>query len=184
MSAVFTIGHSNHPPERFLALLAGAGIEMVADVRSAPVSRHVPHFNKGTLAQALQGAGISYMFLGRELGGRPTDPALFTDGSADFERMAAAPAFRTGLKRLETEALWLRIALMCSEKEPLDCHRCLLIGRALDAHGVEVRHILADGGIITQKDIEAELMRGELQLEEDMLASAYRERARKIAFKR
>ena len=186
MSAVFTIGHSNHSLERFLELLAGARVEMIADIRSAPVSRHVAHFNKAALSKALHEAGLSYLFLGRELGGRPADPALFSDGVADFERMAEAPAFRGGLKRVETEALWLRLALMCSEKEPLDCHRCLLVGRALANDGVEVRHILADGGIVTQKEIEAELTgaQGTLALDNDVLAAAYRERANKVAFRR
>jgi len=184
MGAVFTIGHSNHPLERLLGLLAGAGIEMVADVRSVPASRRLPQFNKAALVKALHQAGLGYIFLGRELGGRPADPALFSDGTADFERMAAAPVFRAGIKRVLAESLWLRVALMCAEKEPLDCHRCLLVGRALAAEGAEVRHILADGGIVTQKDIEAELMGGELALEADGLAAAYRERARKIAFRR
>jgi len=186
MSAVFTIGHSNHSLARFLELLAGAGIEMVADVRSAPVSRHAPQFNKAALSKSLHGAAISYAFLGRELGGRPADPALYTDGIADFERMARTTLFREGLKRVTTDALWLRVALMCSEKDPLDCHRCLLAGRALAENGHDVRHILADGGMIAQKDIESELLaaHGGLAFEEDAVAAAYRERARKIAFRR
>jgi len=185
MSAVFTIGHSNHSLERFLALLAGAGVEMVADVRSQPASRHFPHFGKAALTQALHERGLSYVFLGRELGGRPTDASLFTDGVADFERMAETERFREGLKRVMADAIWVRLALMCSEKEPLDCHRCLLVGRVLAASGIEVRHILADGGIVTQKDIEAELVGAQdaLALEGDALVEAYRERARKIAFK-
>jgi len=186
MTAVFTIGHSNHKPERFLGLLEDAGIEMVADVRSTPTSRRMPWFSQAALAKRLHAAGISYAFFGRELGGRPADAALFTDGVADFERMAATSAFRAGLKRVAAEALWLRVALMCSEKEPLDCHRCLLIGRALHAEGIAVRHILADGGMVTQMDIERELLarHGGLGLDEDALATAYRDRARKIAFRR
>jgi uncharacterized protein (DUF488 family) len=186
MSAVFTIGHSNHSLERFLELLARAGVEMVADVRSAPASRHAPHFNKAAIAGALHRAGISYLYLGRELGGRPSDPALFADGIADFERMAETAAFGEGLKRVMSEALWLRLALMCSEKEPLDCHRCLLIGRALAARGVDVRHILADGGTVSQQDIERELAADQdmLPLAEDPLAEAYRNRSRAVAFRR
>ena len=88
MPVVLTIGHSNHSLERFLALLQGAGVEMVADVRTTPASRRFPHFNKEALATALHAAGLSYLWLGRELGGRPADPTLFTDGTADFERMA------------------------------------------------------------------------------------------------
>ncbi len=83
MPVIFTIGHSNHAPERFLGLLAGAGVEMVADVRSTPASRRLPQFNRHTLETSLHAAGLSYLWLGRELGGRPADPALYTDGAAD-----------------------------------------------------------------------------------------------------
>ncbi len=185
MPVVLTIGHSNHSLEHFLALLQGAGVEMVVDVRSTPASRRFPHFNKQALATALHAAGMSYLWLGRELGGRPADPGLFTQGAADFERMAKAPAFRSAIARVLAEAEWLRVVLMCSEKDPLDCHRTLLVARALTAAGAEVRHILADGAVITQASIEEQLL-GSDELfppREERLAEAYRARARKIAFR-
>jgi uncharacterized protein (DUF488 family) len=185
MPAVLTIGHSNHSLEHFLELLQGAGVEMVADVRSTPASRRQPQFNKAPLAQALHAAGLSYLWLGRELGGRPADPALFTDGIADFERMAETKSFREGIARVLGEADWLRLVLMCAEKAPLDCHRCLLVGRVLSAQGADVHHIMADGTTISQTAIEDELLGADelFPPREERLAAAYRARARKIAFR-
>jgi uncharacterized protein (DUF488 family) len=185
MPAILSIGHSNHSPDGFLALLAGAGVEMIADVRSTPYSRRQPQFNKPALAHTLAEAGIAYLFLGRELGGRPTDPDLFSDGIADFERMAQSSAFQSGIVRLKAETEWLRLCLMCAEKDPRDCHRCLLVGRALTAEGVEVRHVLGDGTILLQTAIEDDWA-GEDDLlvpRAERLNTAYRERARKIAYR-
>ncbi|MDE1987417.1 MAG: DUF488 domain-containing protein [Alphaproteobacteria bacterium] len=184
--SLFTIGHSTHSFEWFLALLSGAGIEAVADVRTAPVSRFCPQFNKARLDEALRAAGLSYAFLGKELGGRPDDPALYTNGIADFERMAKSAAFHKGIDRVIVQARERRLALMCSEKHPLDCHRCLLVGRALAARGAAVQHILSDGTQTEQREIEEHLLAGS---EDDLftpraerLAAAYHARTRKVAF--
>ena len=145
---IFTIGHSNHSLEDFLALLTKHHVTAVADVRSAPWSRFNPHFSRNALSAALKARGIRYVYLGRELGGRPDDPALYDeDGQVDYERVAQTDVFRDGIARVAGGAATHRIALMCAEKEPLDCHRTHLVARALDAEGVEVVHILADGEI-------------------------------------
>jgi uncharacterized protein (DUF488 family) len=146
-AVVYTIGHSNHPIERFLELLRGAGITAVADVRSVPYSRRWPQFGRPRLERSLAAAGIAYVYLGAELGGRPADPALLRDGKPDYERMAGTPAFRSGIDRVIDGARRYRIALMCAEREPLDCHRFLLVSRQLCARGVTPRHILTDGSI-------------------------------------
>ena len=145
---IFTIGHSNHSLENFLALLSKNRVTAVADVRSAPWSRFNAHFNRNELAAALKARGIHYVYLGRELGGRPKDPALYgEDGRVRYERVARTSAFRAGVARVVGGAAEHRIALMCAEKEPLDCHRTHLVAQALDADGVEVVHVLADGEI-------------------------------------
>ena len=145
---IFTIGHSNHSLEDFLALLSKHHVTAVADVRSAPWSRFNPHFSRNALSAALKARGIRYVYLGRELGGRPDDPALYDEGGhVRYERVARTSDFRAGIARVGGGATEHRIALMCAEKEPLDCHRTHLVARALDAEGVEVVHILADGGI-------------------------------------
>ena len=145
MTAVFTIGHSNHALADFLALLQRHAVTMVADVRSAPYSRFNPHFNRETLAGDLAEAGIGYTYFGRELGGRSADPSCFEDGRIRYDLVAETPKFREGLGRLTAAMAEERVALMCAEKEPLHCHRTLLVGQALGAEGVCVTHIHADG---------------------------------------
>ena len=142
---IFTIGHSNHSLEGFLALLAKRRIAAVADVRSAPYSRFNSHFDREALAAALEACGIGYRYFGRELGGRPDDPGCYENGRVIYDRVARTARFRDGLARVREAAAEVRLALMCAEKEPLDCHRALLIAHALDGKGVRVAHILADG---------------------------------------
>jgi uncharacterized protein (DUF488 family) len=186
---VLTIGHSTLSYEQFLSLLRKAGVTAVADVRSSPYSRHFPHFNRETLHSELRADGIAYVFLGDELGGRPKDPRFFCDGIADYERMATAPSFKEGLDRVVEGTSRFRIALMCSEHDPLDCHRCLLVGRALTERKIPVGHILSNGKQITHHEIEERLlsMAGRevddlFAPREERLTTAYRDRARKVAF--
>jgi uncharacterized protein (DUF488 family) len=186
---VFTIGHSTHSYERFIALLQHAGITAVADIRTSPHSRHSPQFNRGALAARLRADGIAYSFLGEELGGRPKARAFYRAGIADYERMASAAAFQRGLVRVIEGARKYRIALMCAEQDPLDCHRCLLVARALQERGMAAGHILSDGRTVSQSEIEDRLLsmsgRGQDDLfssRAERLASAYREQARKVAF--
>jgi uncharacterized protein (DUF488 family) len=187
---ILTIGHSRHSLERFTTLLAGAGVETIADIRTAPRSRFSPQFNKDALAAALAARSVEYVFLGKELGGRPQSQALYSDGVADYEKMAASTEFRLGLDRLMETAARSNVAAMCSEADPLECHRCLLVGRTLAAKGVDVRHILASGAIVTHAEIEDRLLSLENLAEADLLArsreerlaEAYRARSRKFAF--
>jgi len=143
--ALYTIGHSNHAIGRFVELLRGAGVAALADVRSTPASRFCPQFNRKPLAAALEAAGIGYVYQGDALGGRPRDPALAPGGTPDYEAMAAAPAFQAALDAVQHEAARRPLALMCAEREPLDCHRVLLVARRLAGRGLAIRHILADG---------------------------------------
>lgn len=131
---VLTIGHSNHPIERFIGLLKQDGVTAVADVRSAPFSRHNPQFNKDSLQQSLSEAGIAYIFLGKELGARSNDRSCYEDGRVQYERLARTDLFLDGIERVRKGAEQYRIALMCAEKEPLECHRTLLVAalRACD----------------------------------------------------
>jgi uncharacterized protein (DUF488 family) len=186
---VLTIGHSTLSTVQFLALLRHASVTAVADVRSTPYSRHFQHFNRERLQSDLRGEGVAYVFLGDELGGRPKNKTFFQGGVADYEQMARSAWFAGGLDRVIEGARKYRIALMCSEQNPLDCHRCLLVGRALHARGVTVRHVLAGGVIVNHNDIEIKLMalcgkdKDDLfEGSESRLAAAYRTRAFKVAF--
>ncbi|MYE11823.1 MAG: DUF488 domain-containing protein, partial [Gammaproteobacteria bacterium] len=144
---VLTIGHSNHTLEVFLALLAQHRVTVLADVRSAPYSRFNPHFNGEPLAAALETAGLGYVYLGRELGGRSDDRSCYENGRIRYDRLARTARFRAGLERVVQGAPGRRLALMCAEREPLHCHRTLLVGRALAHRGVAVGPIQADGGV-------------------------------------
>lgn len=186
---VLTIGHSTLPYERFLALLRQASITAVADVRTAPYSRHFPQFNQDVLRNELREDRIAYVYLGEELGGRPKDSRFFCKGVADYEKMAQTDEFARGIGRVIEGAKKYRIALMCSEHDPLDCHRCLLVGRALHEQEIGVRHILNDGQIVDHLEIEARLMtvtgKSDIDLFEPpakRLAAAYRDQALRVAF--
>lgn len=130
---VFTIGHSSHPAEAFLALLRRHGIGLLADVRSAPASRFAPQFNRAALEQSLLAAGIGYRWLGQALGGKPRAPA---------------PLFAGGIAELLALAHSMPTAIMCAERDPLQCHRTHLVTPALLKNGATVVHILADGALL------------------------------------
>lgn len=186
---VFTIGHSTQPIERFVALLRQHGITALADVRSKPYSRMNPQFNREALKEALRDDGIAYVFLGKELGARSTDRSCYHNGKVQYSLLAQTEPFRHGLGRVQGGARKHRIALMCAEKEPLDCHRTILVSRELDALGVEVRHILGDGRLETHRDAMSRLIRQLHLPEEDMFKSreevleeAYRLQGERIAF--
>jgi len=148
-STLYTIGHSDHTLEAFIEILRSAGIAALADVRSRPYSRWAPQANRETLARALEKAGISYVFLGDALGGRPEDPALYspgdTEGRPDYARVAATSTFQAGLDRLIALARTGVVVVMCSEGDYHHCHRAALITPELLARGVRVIHILPTG---------------------------------------
>jgi uncharacterized protein (DUF488 family) len=186
---VFTIGHSTHSYEHFLSLLRASGITAIADVRTTPFSRHFPHFNEAALRSELKLDGISYVFLGKELGGRPSGRSFYCDGVADYEKMAKTEAFANGIKRVVEGAKKFQVALMCSEHDPLDCHRCLLVGRALCEEGLRLVHILGDNSLVSQEAIEEKLLNlagrssGDLLMTaRERLSAAYHDRSRKVAY--
>ena len=145
---VFTIGHSNHAIELFLALLTQHRIDVVVDVRSAPYSRYVPHFNKPNLEAALAGTPAKYLYLGRELGGRPEGEEFYdAEGHARYGMVAKTPLFLQGIERVERGIERYRVALMCAEEDPATCHRSLLVGRVLRERGVTVLHLRSDGRV-------------------------------------
>ena len=185
---IFTVGHSAHEIADFRDLLAQHDIEAVADVRSAPYSRRHPQFNRDALKEALTANGIAYVFLGKELGARSKDPACYANGRVQFPKLADTALFRSGIKRVLEGSQQMRIALMCAEKEPLACHRTLLVARELVRIGKEVNHILADGTLETHGAAIDRLCR-QLGIAEDLLRppegmehDAYAAQEEKIAY--
>jgi uncharacterized protein (DUF488 family) len=186
---VFTIGHSNLELAKFVTLLKQHGIQAVADVRSSPYSQYNPQFNREPLQRALQEHGISYVFLGDELGARRSERECYVNDRADYTLIARTPAFNTGIDRVIRGAAKMRIALMCSEKEPLDCHRCILVSPHLRKRGLQVFHILADGTVESHEQAENRLLHL-LELPEhelfrspdEIAAEAYKLQGDKIAY--
>ncbi len=188
--SLYTIGHSNHPEERFLTLLSAHGIDAVCDVRSAPYSQFTPQFNRSELKHSLPQNGIRYIFLGAELGARSDDRACYTNGKINYQLLSGTPLFQSGLARIQ-EGLKknFRIALMCAEKEPLECHRFVLVSRGLASLNIEIQHIHADGSLESHADAlvrlaalvhvpEADLFRSAQELEDE----AYYRQERRIAY--
>jgi uncharacterized protein (DUF488 family) len=151
---IFSVGHSNQPVEALLALLQQHEIQVLVDIRSRPYSRYVTHFNSTPLAAAVRKVGIKYMFMGKELGGRP-DGDEFYDGEGHvlYSRVAKAAFFLDGIKRLKKGGRTYRVAMLCSEEDPAICHRHLLIGRVLAEQGVNVAHIRGDGQVQTEEEL-------------------------------
>jgi len=189
---MFTIGHSTYPLKRFLDLLRMQAVTAVADVRSNPYSRFNPQFNRERFADDLQADGIKYAYLGNELGGRSEDRSCYRDGRVCYSRVAETESFRNGLDRIVNGAAKFRIALMCAEKEPLDCHRTLLVAQSLDKRGINVEHIHASGKLEPHKDAMDRLLKfHKLDREnegffpvarKELIAEAIRRQTRRIAY--
>jgi uncharacterized protein (DUF488 family) len=186
---VFTIGHSTYALEDFLALLRKHDVTALADVRSAPASRFNPQFDKDALQRELPAHGIRYVFLGRELGARSEDPACYDKGRVQYARLAGTELFRSGIERVVRGAGDYRVALMCAEKEPLACHRTLLVARVLAERGVEVRHILADGRAEAHESAMERLLdlvglprRDLFRSSEDLIAEALARQEERVAW--
>ena len=169
--SVLTIGHSNHPVNVFVALLQQHGVTALADVRSAPYSRFAPQFNREALERSLKAYSIKYVFLGRELGARPDERSCYENGRVQYARLARTDLFRSGLNRVVRGANDYRVALMCAEKEPLECHRALLVARALDELGVPVEHILPDGRLESHGEAMLRLLKVVRLPSEDLFRS-------------
>jgi uncharacterized protein (DUF488 family) len=195
---LLSVGHSNHELPDFLDLLRAAEVQVIADVRSSPWSRRLPQFNKTYLERVLPGHDIEYVFLGDSLGGRPGSTALYDDeGRVDYERVRETEAFQRGLDRLLLEAERRCVAMLCSEEDPLDCHRGLMIAPALIQRGVSPLHLHKDGWLETSAELEARLLEesGEAHRQDlplfppteeewlEALANAYRWMARRKAFR-
>lgn len=187
MKPLYTIGHSTHDFAKFLGLLKQHDIEVVADVRSRPVSRF-PWFCGPALKKELKANGLGYVFLGDELGARRVEREVYIGARADYELIARTPAFRAGIERVREGIAKFRVALMCAEKDPLDCHRTVLVCRHAKEFA-EIFHIRADGKLESHAAAEARMMTRYVSPEGDLfrsrielLAEAYKRRGEEINY--
>jgi uncharacterized protein (DUF488 family) len=172
---LYSIGHSRHTLEHFLGLLAAHQIAVLVDVRSQPYSWHAPQFNRQRLEPAVAAAGLRYVFLGWELGGRPAERDFYdAAGHVLYERVARAPRFADGLARVAAEAARARVALLCSEEDPAACHRRLLLGPVLARRGLPLDHIRGDGRLETEAALQCAEAGGQLPLLEPAQEAAWR----------
>ena len=190
---VHTIGHSDLDRKKLMDRLEQYGIQLVADVRSAPYSRHAPQFNREELAGALGQRGIGYIHMGDELGGRPTEDRLYDEqGRAQYGLMALASKFQEGVRQLAQTAMERRLALLCTERDPLKCHRTLLVAPALEQAGVPIVHIAGDGKGVSHKELMGRLtaswglpgLEEQGMTERQVVGRAVESQARRVAYRR
>lgn len=158
---IYTVGHSTHQLDYFLSLLNEYNVNCLIDVRSVAASSYNPQYNQEPLKNYLKNHGITYLHFPEEFGARFTDPDLLDDeGRVDFERIRKTFAFKNGMERLwQGVEKGFVIALMCSESEPLDCHRFSMVSVGLIKDGFEVKHILKDKTLKEHKELENVLLK-------------------------
>lgn len=188
-NTLFTIGYSSFSIEEFIGVLHSHNIKAVVDVRSQPYSKFYPDYNKQSLQCVLRENSIQYVFLGKELGARRDEPACYKNGRVIYPLVMEAKGFKDGIKRLLTGIDKMRVTMMCAEKDPITCHRTILICRYLMRHEIDIKHILPKGKVELQADAENRLLKlwnlDELELfssRNEQLQKAYAKQGEKIAF--
>jgi uncharacterized protein (DUF488 family) len=188
--SIFTVGHSTHAIKAFIDLLKKHGITAICDVRSKPYSRVNPQFNREDLKRSLRESGIAYVFLGNELGARSDDPSCYEDGKVQYDRLARTDLFSQGIERVQEGMKKYRVALMCAEKDPVECHRTILVARYLETLGLSVQHINGNSRLESQAEAMNRLIyrlglhEGDMfQPCDDLLAAAYKLQEDRIAYK-
>jgi len=163
--SVLTIGHSNHPIEKFLGLLREHGVEVLVDARSQPFSRFSPQFSRKALERTVTDASIRYLFMGDLLGGRPEARECYgADGKVDYDLVEAQDFYQRGIERLLDGIARFRVCVLCAEEDPSRCHRRLLITRTLVRRGVDVLHVRGSGAVESETEIETQSRSGQLSL--------------------
>jgi len=185
---LYTIGHSTHTVEHFIGLLKKHSITAVCDVRSQPYSQFNPQFNRESLKNDLKRNNITYVFLGKELGARSENPSCYIDGKVQYNYLVDEPLFQQGINRLTQGMKQYSIALMCAEKDPITCHRMILVCREMRSIAGQINHILANGEIETNSDAESRLL-NMLRIVPDMfknkdecIEEAYDKQGQRIAY--
>jgi uncharacterized protein (DUF488 family) len=188
---IYTIGHSNHKIEDFLNLLKMHSITCIVDVRSTPYSHYNTQFNREFLTIELRNKNIEYIYLGDQLGARPSGNACYKWNCVSFEHLAKMEQFHIELEHLADISMKYRVALMCAEKDPIECHRFILICRNLKKSGLHIKHILSDGGVEDNSDTEQRLIRvlkieptlfDPTRTQAELINQAYEQQANNISY--
>jgi uncharacterized protein (DUF488 family) len=162
---IYTIGYGSRSIEEFVEVLQRYDIAYLVDVRSIPYSRYKPEFSKAELADELRRHGIRYLFMGDALGGHPDDEDCYVNGVVDYEKVKATQFYADGIHRLQTAfSQQQRVALMCSEGKPEECHRSKLICVTLTDGEIPIRHIDENDALRSQAEIINRLTGGQLSL--------------------
>lgn len=166
---IYTIGHSNQSLDSFLKLLRDNGIQVLVDVRSIPRSKYANQFDSPALKEAITKAGLNYLYFGQEIGGKPSNPAFYdAEGYVLYDRIAQSPDFKKSIERLIEGIGKYKVAIMCSEEDPTECHRRLLIGKVLSNQGIEELHIRADGRVQSEQELASTKIYDHNQLKLDL----------------
>ena len=186
---IYSVGHSTHTVQDFIKLLKSRGITAIADVRSAPYSRFQPQFNREVLTKSLKESGIEYVFVGDSIGGRSSNEDDYENGRVVYGRLKMSDNFENGLERVVLGSEKYQLALMCSEKEPIECHRTLLVGQALFERGIPITHIHGDGTLEKHEDALQRLLKifkldepDLFRSNEEIVAEALLRQEQKVAF--
>lgn len=161
-TTIYSIGHGTKKIEEFLAELKSFGIQFLLDIRSKPYSKWNPQFNQNELRLYLEGNGIKYVFVGDTLGGLPADRSCYDyDGKVVYDLVKEKDFFKDGLKRLTTaNEKHIKLAIMCSESKPEECHRSKLIGQELLKEKISLKHIISNKLIKSQETVMTEITKG------------------------
>lgn len=188
-NTIYTIGYSSFSIERFIDVLKKYKITALVDVRSHPYSRFKPEFNLDNLKKELLKHNIAYVFLGEECGARVNDPTCYIDGKVNYDLVARTKKFKKGLTRIKKGMKKYTIVLMCAEKDPVVCHRTILISRHLQLLGILIKHILSDGTVEDHTVTEKRLLKlfkldspNLFFSKEQLLNNAYSLQGEKIAY--
>ncbi len=189
LNTLFTIGYATLSKDRFLWLLKINIIEAIADVRSNPYSKLYPEFNHEILKDTLRRHGIKYVFLGKELGAQRKEEECYTNRKVCYDLVYKTESFQEGIRRLTNGLSKMKVALLCAEKDPIDCHRTILICRYIRDKIPHIKHILNNGKLEDHSELEMRLLKlfslNNMELfraQKDILEDAYQKQAERIAF--
>lgn len=197
---IYTIGHSNYPVERLIDMLKHYNIDTVVDIRGTPYSKYNVQYNKEVIEHTLKEAGFIYIYMATELAAKRINKISYNEeGYSDFEKVVNEESFKNGIQRLKNGVLkGYKIALLGAMQDPIRCHRSILVGRELIKYGFNVKHILDDYKLASQKDLEQNLLDkyfmdrnqitidnllGNSKSEEELIKDAYRLANKEIGYR-